>query len=330
LSAVKKLRSFILSVLDAFLPPFVYVAGWVFKHLRRVGIAKLPHCKNALLRAGVFPIRNHYYEPQFDYRNIKKAFSEERFLPGIDWNIAEQIKMLERLSFAGELEDLPHSKPGALDYDLSNSMFASGDAEYWYQLIRLVKPRRIFEVGGGNSTLMAIRAVRKNRQENPDYACKHLCVEPFERRWLEDTGLPIIRQRVEDVGVDFFSELRENDILFIDSTHVIKPQGDVLFEYLELLPMLEHGVIVHFHNIFSPRNYLKSFILDNVRFWNEQYLLEAFLSQNDNWKVVGALNYLHHNHYEELKHVAPFLTPDREPSSFYIQRIAGKHAKNAG
>jgi hypothetical protein len=63
-------------------------------------------------------------------------------------------------------------------------------------------------------------------------------------------------------------------------------------------------------------------LVDKAVFWNEQYLLEAFLSQNDKWKITGALNYLHHNHYEELKSVAPFLTPDREPSSFYIQRIA--------
>ena len=318
---MKKIRSIVLHLLDAFLPPFVFIAAWVFKHIRKVGLAKLPHCKNAMLKAGAIPIRNHYYEPQFDYRKIKKPFSEERFLPGIDWNVAEQVILLDALSFGHELADLPQKKPGEFDYDLTNSMFASGDAEYWYQLIRLTKPHRIFEVGSGNSTLMAMRAIRKNRQENPDYVCKHLCIEPYERPWLEGTGLPIIRQKVEDLGAGFFSELQENDILFIDSSHIIRPQGDVVFEYLELLPVLKRGVIVHLHNIFSPRNYLKRFLVDSLRFWNEQYLLEAFLSQNDKWKVLGALNYLHHNHYEKLKSVAPFLTPDREPSSFYIQRI---------
>jgi hypothetical protein len=314
----------VLRLIDALLPPFLYPSAWVFMNLRRVGVAKLPHCKNTLIKAGVFPIRNHYYEPQFDYREIKKPFSEERFLPGIDWNIAEQIKMLDGLSFAHELAALPQNKSGTFDIDLKNIFFASGDAEYWYQLIRLMKPRRIFEVGSGNSTLMAIKAVLKNRQENPDYACNHLCVEPYEKPWLEDTGLPIIRRKVEDLGVEFFSELQENDILFIDSTHVIRPQGDVAFECLELLPILKPGVIVHFHNIYSPRNYLKNILVDSTRFWNEQYLLEAFLSQNDKWEVIAALNYLHHNHYERLKSVAPFLTPDREPSSFYIRRIDPK------
>ncbi|HTY63513.1 MAG TPA: class I SAM-dependent methyltransferase [Acidobacteriota bacterium] len=318
---MKKWRSIVLRVIDAFLPPFLYISAWLFKHLRRVGVAKLPHCKNTLLRVGVFPIRRHYYEPQFDYRELKMPLCRERTLPGIDWNVAEQIRMLDAFSFAHELAELPQKKAGALDYDLQNVFFGSGDAEYWYQLIRLMKPQRIFEVGSGNSTLIAMKAIRKNREENPGYVCKHLCIEPYERPWLEDSGAPVIRRKVEDLGVEFFSELQEKDVLFIDSSHVIRPQGDVLFEYLELLPILKQGVIVHFHDIFSPRDYPESFLVNDVRFWNEQYLLEATLSQNDNWKVIGALNYLHHNYHEKLKSVAPFVAPEREPSSFYIQKI---------
>ena len=112
---MKKIRSIVLHLLDALLPPFVFIAAWVFKHIRRVGIGQVtPLQKHAMVKAGVFPIRNHYYEPQFDYRNIKKPFSEERFLPGIDWNVAEQIKMLDALSFAHELADLPQKKSGEL------------------------------------------------------------------------------------------------------------------------------------------------------------------------------------------------------------------------
>jgi hypothetical protein len=97
--------------------------------------------------------------------------------------------------------------------------------------------------------------------------------------------------------------------------------SDVLFEYLELLPSLNKGVIVHIHDIFSPKDYLRKWLVDEVKFWNEQYLLEAFLSHNSGWKIIGALNFLHHNHYEEFRSVAPFLSPEREPGSFYIQRI---------
>lgn len=229
--------------------------------------------------------------------------------------------MLDSFSFTQELEKLPREETGALSYHLDNKLFFSGDAEYWYQLIRLIKPRRIFEIGGGNSTLVAIMAIRKNRDENPDYSCKHICVEPYERPWLERTGASIVRQKVEDLPAGFFSELQGNDILFIDTSHVIRPQGDVLFEFLELLPTLNRGVIVHIHDIYSPRNYLKRILEDEARFWNEQYLLEAFLSQNNSWKIIGALNYLHHHYYESLKSIAPSLTPETEPCSFYIQKI---------
>jgi hypothetical protein len=169
---------------------------------------------------------------------------------------------------------------------------------------------------------MAIKAIKKNQEETPDYKCKHLCVEPYEMPWLEKTGVTVIRQKVEEIDKAMFFELDKDDILFIDSSHIIRPQGDVLFEFLELIPSLKTGVIVHVHDIFSPRDYVKEFVIDKVRFWNEQYLLEAFLTNNRDWNVIGALNYLHHNYYQNLKATCPFLTPDRTPGSFYIQKIA--------
>jgi hypothetical protein len=312
----------ILPAVDIFLVPFVYPAAWLMKMVRRAGIHRLPFCKSVLLSVGVFPVRNHYYEPQFDYRSKKRSLSQDRVLPGINWNEAEQLKILENFSYANELADMPQKKPDSLQFYFNNGSFESGDAEYWYQLIRAVKPKRIFEAGSGNSTLMAIHAIRKNREESPEYCCEHVCIEPYEMPWLEDTGVMLLRNKVEDIEPGFFSTLEENDILFIDSSHIIRPQGDVLFEYLELLPLLNRGVIVHIHDIFSPKNYLQRWLEDEVRFWNEQYLLEAFLSHNRDWKIIGALNYLHHNHYEKLKSVTPYLTPGREPGSFYIQKVA--------
>lgn len=319
---MKELIIKLLPVLDMLLFLFVYPSAWLLKYVRKAGVHRLPNCKNALMKIGVFPIRDHYYEPQFNNRRPKKPFSQDRCLPGIDWNVAEQLKLLDTFSYSQEIADIPIEKPDNFEFYLNNVMFLSGDAEYWYQLIRSIKPNRIFEVGSGNSTLMAIKAIRKNHEEDPNYSCKHICIEPYEMRWLEETDVTIIRQKVEDIEVEFFSELKDNDILFIDSSHIIRPQGDVLFEYLELLPTLNKGVIVHVHDIFSPKNYLKQWLEDKVMFWNEQYLLEAFLSHNSDWEIIGALNYLHHNHYQKLKSIALFLTPEREPGSFYIRKIA--------
>ena len=319
---MRALMRLLLPLADLALVPFVAMAALLLRGVRRIGIRRLPASRNTLLDLGVYPLRAHYYEPQFDNRQPRRPFTAERALPGIDWNAAGQLRELARMTFAAELADLPVQPTGGLDFHLDNGAFASGDAEAWYQTIRVRKPRRIFEIGSGHSTRMALRALARNRAEDPAYACKHVCVEPYEMPWLEQTGVTVVREKVEELDVAFFAELEADDILFIDSSHVIRPQGDVLYEYLELLPTLRPGVIVHVHDIFSPRDYLPQWLVGDIRFWNEQYLLEAFLTGNDQWEIVAALNWLHHNHYDALRAVAPHLRPEREPGSFYLRRKA--------
>jgi hypothetical protein len=274
------------------------------------------------MNVGVFPIRNHYYEPLFDARALTRPLDQARDLIGIDWNLKEQLSLLASFHYNDELRGITDSATDPGTFHFKNDSFESGDAEYWYNLIRTRKPARIFEIGSGNSTLMARRAIQMNQRENPAYTCKHVCIEPYEMPWLEKSGVTVVRKRVEDIDKTLFSELGRGDILFIDSSHVIRPQGDVLFEYLELLPSLKQGVVVHVHDIFSPRDYLKQWVIDEVKLWNEQYLLEAFLTSNKDWKILGALNYLHHDYYEQLKAKCPYLTPTREPGSFYIEKVA--------
>jgi len=126
---------------------------------------------------------------------------------------------------------------------------------------------------------------------------------------------------VEDLKIDFFRHLEEDDIFFIDSSHIIRPQGDVLFEILEILPSLNNGVIVHIHDVFSPRDYLDEWISSHV-LWNEQYLLEAFLTNNVQYKIIGAVNFLKHHYFELLAAKCPVLAKEHnsEPGSFWIQK----------
>lgn len=321
---IKNLVPYLYPWIDILLLPFVYPSSYIMKLIRSLGVKRLPRCRNAFLEIGVFPIRDHYYEPQFDNRKLDSLLSENRSLPGINWNVDEQLHLLNCLTFSEEIQNIPHSgniqKKGG-EFHFNNGSFESGDAEYWYQMIRYIKPQNIIEIGSGNSTKLAIQAIMKNREENPIYLCKHICIEPFEQPWLEEVDVELYRQKVEEIDIDFFSQLGSGDILFIDSLHMIRPNADVLKEYLEILPSLKSGVIVHIHDIFSPKNYLREWLIEDIRFWNEQYILEAFLTHNHAWKVLGALNYLHHNHYAELKKVAPHLTESREPGSFYIIKI---------
>ncbi|MDR0565643.1 MAG: hypothetical protein LBG47_01175 [Prevotellaceae bacterium] len=221
--------------------------------VRRLGVGRLPLSKKALLSVGVFPVRDHYYEPLFNPRHLRKPLSDERLLPGIaSWRVAEQLQLLQSFHFERELESIPEAFVGDTSFHFKNGAYESGDAEYWYSIIRLKKPTKIIEIGSGQSTKMARLAILANQRENASYHCRHICVEPYEMPWLEKTGVEVLRKKAEDVGVEFFEQL------------------------------------------------------------------EAFLSFNSTWKILGALNFLHHNHYNLLKEKCPKLTPDREPGSFYM------------
>jgi hypothetical protein len=309
-------------MVDIILFPFVYCSALLLKFVRWAGVQRLPRSRAMLFHAGCFPVRDHYYEPTFRNESIRELLSTERDLPGIDWNGGGQLQLLTSFTYNDELANLSRQAVGDYEFYMDNGVFGSGDAEYLYNLIRFKKPKRIIEVGSGLSTRMARRALHANEREDPQYACEHTLIEPYEHDWLEELGVTVIREKVEDSDVRMFKELEADDILFIDSSHMIRPRGDVVFECLEILPTLNVGVIVHIHDIFSPRDYPAEWIVDEIRFWNEQYMVEAFLTLNSDWKVIGALNYLRHHHYGELKAKCPFLTEEREPGSLYIQRVS--------
>ncbi len=285
-----------------------------------------PATKKIFLKTGVYPILDHYYEPLFNTKHLKKALNQERVLPGIDLNVKGQLALLDKFNYNDELLEFPvypHERKQKFEYCYTDDAFRSGDAEYLYSMIRYFKPARIIEIGSGSSTLMAVNATKQNTRENPGYQCEHICIEPFENNWLELLGIKIYRELVESTDKSLFEQLGANDILFIDSSHMIRPQGDVLFEYLEILPVLKTGVFVHIHDIFTPRDYLKKWV-DIPYFWNEQYLLEAFLTNNHEYEIIGAINYLRYNHYNEIAMICPILKREvesgieRDPGSFWI------------
>jgi predicted O-methyltransferase YrrM len=234
-----------------------------------------------------------------------------------------QLDFLNRFDFNQELLRFPLKEAeGKKAYYYHNIFYGSGDAEYLYSMIRLLKPSRLIEVGSGLSTLIAREAIQMNSRLDSTYRCEHVCIEPYENTWLKEAGVTLVRSAVELVDKRLFAELGVNDILFIDSSHIIRPQGDVLYLYQEILPIVRSGVFVHVHDIFTPKDYLDAWIVEKGLLWNEQYLLEAFLTFNKRFEIVGACNYLSHHHTEQFTAKCPVYAKEageREPGAFWIR-----------
>jgi predicted O-methyltransferase YrrM len=324
---LKPVKAFVVGVLvpalDLLLTPVTLAAALLMKSLRRVGVWRLPLSRGIFDRVGVFPIRDHYYEPLFHPRHLRRPLHEERRLPGIDMNLAGQLELLARFDYASALDAIPRTgRLGTFFYD--NPNFGAGDAEFLYCAIRHFRPAHILEIGSGFSTLMMLRAIEASRSAHPDYSCRLTCVEPYEMGFLDRTaGIELIRQPVELLDERRVTELGPDDILFIDSSHVLRPQGDVVREYLELLPLLSPGVLVHIHDIFTPRDYPAQWVKQEVRLYNEQYLVEAMLSGGARFRILAALNCLAHAHPGIMAEKFPVFRECRgrcEPSSLWLVR----------
>lgn len=294
-------------------------------------------CNNQLLSRKLFPYwekfgfhitRNHFYQPIPDTRTLKDDLWQKKSeLIGIDINEEDQITLLSLFSskFKEEYEKFP--KEGTTipyQYYINNTYFDSVDGEILYCMIRHFKPKKIIEIGSGNSTFLSAQAILKNEEDN-EIECKLIAIEPFPKKVLK-MGFPglteLIPKKIQDVPLSDFNKLTENDILFIDSSHVLKIGSDVQYNFFEIIPRLNKGVIIHFHDIFLPSEYPKQWVLEKYRFWNEQYLLQAFLAFNNSYKVLWAGSYMHFKHPDKLEQsFYSYKREERWPSSFWIRKI---------
>ncbi len=301
-SARRWWRRFRRRLIDTIGLAFTDVAARWLRRVRRHRIDLLPNTRRLFELRGVYPLHDHYYEPLIARSGLTKIARSDRCIAAIDWREETQWRFLEHLfltdDIAVELGALPRTRadarvrsdePKDARYHLLNGYFGPGDAALYYGLIRSLKPRRVIESGSGHSSKLAALALERNTGN----AGRLICIEPYRHpRWFGNLNIQHIKKPVEQIGPELIDGMRMNDILFIDSSHVIRPQGDVLFNVFELLPLLPAGVMVHIHDIFSPADYPNEWLVERMHFWNEQYLVEAFLMYNDAFEVIAALQYL--------------------------------------
>ena len=205
-------------------------------------------------------------------------------------------------------------------------------------MVRHWKPQRIVEIGSGYSTRIMAAALAANLEKDGVAG-----VDPHPER-LPNNGwedlVTVVEAPVRSVELELFDSLAADDILFIDSSHVVSVGSDAVREYLQILPRLKPGVLVQVHDIFLPFDYPRDAVLNKLWFWSEQYLLQAFLAFNREFEVQWSASALqdryprvledcfpawkhsYRNMPEGKRHFLPTLDGDRVwPSSFWMRRL---------
>jgi len=231
----------------------------------------------------------HFYSPLPSPEEVAEAFARGGFgppFPAIDLNEAGQVARLERFaSWYGE-QPFPERPAEGRRFHLDNPSYGHFDAIMLYGMLREARPRRIIEVGSGFSSAAMLDlnervlggGVRLTFID-PDMSRLRPLLRP------DDAGrVTLIERRVQEVPLATFAELGENDVLFIDSSHVSKVGSDVNRLYFEVLPTLAPGVLVHIHDVAGNLEYPPEWFAEG-RAWNEQYVLRAFLMNNLAYRI---------------------------------------------
>jgi hypothetical protein len=265
------------------------------------------------VRCGVSILPVHYYSETpnvLELERDKPVWARKSELPGIPADLDQQERKLKEvcLPYQQEFAGNPFYKEAV------TQGFGPGygyiEAQALYAMVRFLKPQTIIEVGSGVSTFCMLAAAQANQLETGRMTSM-TCIDPFPSAKVRlSTEIKLLAQKVQQVPVETFASLGPSDLLFIDSTHTVKPASDVNFLVLEVLPRLRSGVIVHFHDIHLPYDYQPD-VLTTFYHWSETSLLRAFLINNSRAKIRFCLSQLHHERGDALKRLFPEYSPER-------------------
>ncbi|HEY3906888.1 MAG TPA: class I SAM-dependent methyltransferase [Streptosporangiaceae bacterium] len=275
-------------------------------------LARTARAISAVTRNPPFVPPGHFYSPLTSPADAARATQQTGGAAGVD--LREQAQ----LAFFRDL--LPLHPPPGPRYQAANRMFGPADAAVYRAVLRAVQPRQVVEAGSGYSTAVLLDEADAFP---PLASTRATCLEPHPQRLLglmrgrDRDRLTLLRQPVQDAPSAVFSALEPGDILFIDSTHVVKPGSDVVHLFLQVLPSLPAGVIVHVHDVFWPFTYPATWLTEH-RDWTETFLVHAFLLGNTQWEVTLFTSWLWACH--------PELVPDglrvAAPGSLWLRKTA--------
>jgi hypothetical protein len=286
------------------------------------------HCERleALLANVSYP-PGHFYSPVVDVGDPQAVAAVRgrvrAALPaGVAIDVEQMKSLMKRLAEQHRHFPIPrHQNPG-LRFYFDNPFFGCHDASILFSMLLEFRPRRMVEVGCGYSSCLLLDTNEQFFNGSLDLTLIDPALGDLQSLFGE-RGAGTARlfiDRVQNVPREVFERLEENDILFIDSSHVSKTGSDVNYFLFETLPMLKPGVLVHFHDILYPFEYLEDWVLTYKRSWNEAYALHAFLEYNSAFEIVYWNNFVWHRLREDLAGLMP-LCLENEGGSIWLRRV---------
>lgn len=281
----------------------------------------LKETNKILDKSNLMLIRKHYYSTIPDNNILSNEIDDwwsKSKLVGLKIDDDQMIKNLRKLFRDKEYyKTLPSYEEARLKK--YGPGFGYSEGMVLAAMIRYHKPKKIIEIGAGLSTYYGTLAL--DSINGGSYTC--IEPNPYPELYTLNHVENIIKKRAEKVDVKVFESLEKGDILFIDSTHIVKLGGEVIYLYLEVLPRLKKGVIVHIHDIAFPFPILRPEIaIHEKRYWTEWALAQAFLAFNKSFKIELCMSYLHYYYPEVLSNILPLVHKDPwPPLSLWISRI---------
>ncbi len=262
-------------------------------------------------------VRADFYSPIVDPDTLPAGtFERADPMPGLALQLDAQLSLIDELGpLIAEFDAPLHGAPDELHLD--NPWYGPMDVHLLYAMLRHRPPVRVLELGSGFSTLTIERALQRNA-----HRAEHIVVDPFPSPLLTRLGgaIELRAESAADVPQALFDALGDGDVLFIDTSHVVRPGGEVVRLVLEVLAALRPGVTVHVHDIFRPYAYPRIFYERFNVHWQEQYLLQAFLAYNPHFDVLLANHALWRAHPRRMAAVFPGLRAPMQPSGFWLRR----------
>jgi hypothetical protein len=284
--------------------------------------------RRIMRKLGYDAVPANFYSPIPHLSQIpERVWTEPAAMPGVAWDLDGQLEYLEaELAPLIAEFDPPLDPPGGeTGFYLRNEYFQALDADVLYAMVRWLRPATVVELGAGFSTLVVDAAAQRNRADGSPL--RHEVHDPFPSPVLES-----IRDRIElhahsatDVDAGRFAELLPGDLLFIDTTHTVKPDSDVVHLILGALPLVSPGVVVHIHDFFRPFEYPRLLMDVFGTYWQEHYLVQAFLSLNPEFEILSANHALRRLRSDRIQALVPRVDPYSQPSSLWLRRTGPDH-----